>query len=102
MSWKKEVKSWGIILGIGALLYFTGWMTTIVGDLQSIVLATGCVTPDTTRASPVSPAFDKQEIFTSLEVKFTQMKNYKGKTSSTNLWPAWSPPRRAEMPHIVE
>src|SRR5690606_12431292 len=100
MSWKKEVKSWGIILGIGALLYFTGWMTPIVGGLQSIVLATGFVKPDTKEAGPVSPAFDYQGIFTSLEGNSIELKNYKGKTLFINLWATWCPPCRAEMAHI--
>lgn len=86
------MKSWGIILGIGALLYFTGWMTPIVGGLQSIVLATGFVKPDTKEAGPVSPAFDYQGIFTSLEGNSIELKNYKGKTLFINLWATWCPP----------
>src|SRR5690606_31287171 len=102
MSWKKEVKSWGIILGIGALLYFTGWMTPIVGGLQSIVLATGFVKPDTKEAGPVSPAFDYQGIFTSLEGNFIELKNYKGKTLFFILLATWCRPCSAEMQHIEE
>ena len=41
MHWKKELKSWGLILSVFAFLYFTGLITPIMGGLQPLLLATG-------------------------------------------------------------
>ena len=35
MSWKKELSSWGILLGLVAFLYFSGLLPIIQGALQS-------------------------------------------------------------------
>jgi thiol-disulfide isomerase/thioredoxin len=99
MNWKKEIKGWGIILGVFAILYFTGWITPVMGGLQSLVLATGIFTPDTA-TSPIAADFDYQGVFTTVSGEQVRLYDYRGKTLFINLWATWCPPCRAEMPHI--
>src|SRR5690606_25216154 len=101
MNWKKEIRSWGIMLSVFAILYFTGWITPLMGDLQSLVLATGIFKPDIEAAPSVSN-FNYQGLFTSVNGEPVNLNSYKGKTLFINLWATWCPPCRAEMPHIAE
>ena len=100
MNWKKEIKSWGIILAVFALLYFTGWITPIMGGLQSLILATGLIKPDTESTLPVPDVFDYAGGFTDVHGTRIDLKDYRGKALFINLWATWCPPCRAEMPHI--
>lgn len=102
MNWKKEIKSWGIILAVFALLYFTGWITPIMGGLQSLVLASGLIKPNTERPLPVSDKFDYSGRFTDIHGIRIDLNDFRGKTLFINLWATWCPPCRAEMPHISE
>ena len=89
------------MLGVLALLYFTGWITPVMGGLQSLVLATGIFKPDIEAAPSVSD-FDYSGLFTSVNGEPVNLNRYKGKTLFINLWATWCPPCRAEMPHIAE
>ena len=99
MNWKKEIRSWGIMLSVLAVLYFTGWITPLMGGLQSLVLATGIFQPDVEAAPPVAD-FDYNGLVPSMEGEPVHLSGYKGKTLFINLWATWCPPCRAEMPHI--
>src|SRR5690606_37656917 len=101
MNWKKEIRSWGIMLSVLAVLYFTGWITPLRGGLQSLVLATGIYKPDIEAAPPVAD-IDYNGRFTSVNDEAVSISSYKGKTLFINLWATWCPPCRAEMPHIAE
>ena len=101
MNWKKEIKGWGIMLSVLAILYFTGWITPVMGGLQSLVLATGIFKPDIETTTSV-PNFDYNGLFTSVNGEPVNLDSYKGKTLFINLWATWCPPCRAEMPHISE
>lgn len=101
MNWKKEIRGWAIMLGLLAVLYFTGWITPVMGGLQSLVLATGIFKPDI-EATPSVPNFDYDGLFTSVNGELVNLNSYKGKTLFINLWATWCPPCRAEMPHIEE
>lgn len=101
MNWKKEIKGWGIMLAVLVGLYFTGWITPLMGGLQSLVLATGIFTPDT-ESPPALTDFDYHGLFTTIHGEPIHLNNYKGKTLFINLWATWCPPCRAEMPHIDE
>lgn len=102
MNWKKEVKSWGIILGVFALLYFTGWMNPILGGVQSLLLSTGLQKPHIVLDNKEKQKFDFDGQFLDLEGDRVGLSQYKGKTIFINLWATWCPPCRAEMPHISE
>ncbi|EOZ95613.1 thiol-disulfide oxidoreductase [Indibacter alkaliphilus LW1] len=102
MDWKKEIKSWGIILAAFAFLYFTGLITPIMGGLQSLLLSTGLIKPKITLVDKTNKTFDYNGRFQDLDGNPVSLADYKGKTVFINLWATWCPPCRAEMPHISE
>lgn len=101
MNWKKEIKSWSVILGVFALLYVMGWYAPIVGKIQSIILSTGLIKPNVEKRYEVGNDFDYSVKFTDLEGNLVDMQNFRDKTVFINLWATWCPPCRAEMPHIA-
>ncbi len=101
-DWKKELKSWGLILSVFAFLYFTGLITPIMGGLQSLLLATGIKKPKITLVNKETQTFDYSGRFVDMEGKPVNLSDFKGKTVFINLWATWCPPCRAEMPHIED
>lgn len=77
-----------------------GWHTAIIGKIQSAVLATGLIKPDTETHTEDGQNFDYAIKFKDLNGKLIDMENFRGKTIFINLWATWCPPCRAEMPHI--
>lgn len=102
MDWKKELKSWGLILSVFAFLYFTGLITPIMGGLQSLLLATGIKKPKITLVNKENQTFDYAGRFVDMEGNAINLADYRGKTVFINLWATWCPPCRAEMPHIED
>jgi thiol-disulfide isomerase/thioredoxin len=102
MDWKKEIKSWGLILSLFALVYFTGLLPVIQGAIQSVFLSTGLITPKLERVDLTELDFDYQGRFLDFEGKQIDLQSYRGKTLFINLWASWCGPCRAEMPHISE
>ena len=102
IDWKKEIKSWGLILSLFALLYFTGMLPVIQGAIQSVFLYTGLITPGLDRVDLTEQNFDYQGRFLNFEGKQIDLESYRGKTLFINLWASWCGPCRAEMPHISE
>ncbi|RZS96859.1 TlpA family protein disulfide reductase [Cecembia calidifontis] len=100
IDWKKELKSWGIMLAVFAFLYFTGLITPIMGGVQSLLLATGIKKPKITLVDKSNTQFDYQGAFLDMEGNRVILEEYRGKTVFINLWATWCPPCRAEMPHI--
>ncbi|AFL84880.1 thiol-disulfide isomerase-like thioredoxin [Belliella baltica DSM 15883] len=101
-DWKKELKSWGLMLSVFAFLYFTGLMTPIMGGIQSVLLSTGLIKPKITLVNKENLDFDYRGTFTTPEGSIIDLEAYRGKTVFINLWATWCPPCRAEMPHISE
>ncbi len=102
MDWKKEIKSWGLILAVFGLLYFTGLITPILGGIQSALLATGLIKPKITVVNKENLDFDYRGKFLDLEGHSVSLEDYRGKTIFINLWATWCPPCIAEMPHISD
>ncbi|EAZ79566.1 TlpA family protein disulfide reductase [Algoriphagus machipongonensis] len=102
MDWKKEIKSWGIMLSIVAFLYFTGLLPVIMGGVQSVLLSTGLIKPKIEVPNLVDQSFDYRGQFMDFEGNVIDLEDYKGKTLFINLWASWCGPCRAEMPHISE
>ncbi|MFT4855562.1 MAG: thiol-disulfide isomerase/thioredoxin [Algoriphagus sp.] len=102
IDWKKEIKSWGLILSLFALVYFTGLLPVIQGAIQSVFLSTGLITPKLERVDLTELDFDYQGRFLDFEGREIDLESYKGKTLFINLWASWCGPCRAEMPHISE
>lgn len=100
IDWKKELKSWGIMLAVFAFLYFTGLITPIMGGVQSVLLATGIKKPKVTLVNKEKEQFSYAGVFTDALGQVVQLEDYEGKAVFINLWATWCPPCRAEMPHI--
>ncbi len=102
MDWKKEFKSWGLILAFFAFLYFTGLLPVIQGGLQSVLLSTGLMKPKIEIPDLTNQKFDYRGQFKDFEGNIIDLQDYRGKTVFINLWASWCGPCRAEMPHISE
>nr|WP_091694461.1 TlpA disulfide reductase family protein [Algoriphagus locisalis] len=102
MDWKKEIKSWGIMLSIVAFFYFTGLLPVIIGGLQSVLLSTGLIKPKIEIPDLTDQEFDYRGRFQTFDGEQINLESYRGKTLFINLWASWCGPCRAEMPHISE
>lgn len=102
IDWKKEIKSWGIMLSVVAFLYFTGLLPVIIGGLQSVILSTGLIKPKLEIPDLTDQQFDYRGKFLTFDGEQIDLESYRGKTLFINLWASWCGPCRAEMPHISE
>ncbi|TDQ19432.1 thiol-disulfide isomerase/thioredoxin [Algoriphagus boseongensis] len=102
MDWKKEIKSWGLILAFFALLYFTGLLPVIQGGIQSVFLATGLIKPKLEIPDLTNQQFDYRGQFKDMDGNLVDLQDYRGKVVFINIWASWCGPCRAEMPHISE
>ncbi|MEP1955047.1 MAG: TlpA disulfide reductase family protein, partial [Algoriphagus sp.] len=102
IDWKKEIKSWGIMLSAVAFLYFTGLLPVVIGGLQSVLLSTGLIKPQIEIPDLTDQQFDYRGKFMTFDGQQLNLESYQGKTLFINLWASWCGPCRAEMPHISE
>ncbi len=98
-SLKKELYQWGIFAAIAGILYFTGYHTEVIGRLQSVLLYTGLMQPDTEVSASSREAYYNMPLV-SLDGDRTSLEAFKGKTIFLNFWATWCPPCIAEMPNI--
>jgi thiol-disulfide isomerase/thioredoxin len=99
-SLKKEFIQWGIIFMIGAGLYATGYHTEVIGKLQSVLLYTGILQPDTSESVVHGSKADYNMPLLTINGEETSLEEFKGKTVFINFWATWCPPCIAEMPNI--
>lgn len=99
-SRKREMIEWTVLITAGAILYFTGLHTEVIGQVQRIVLATGIITPDVEESSETKASYDFQ--LTDLEGNEVDFSSFRGKTVFLNFWATWCPPCIAEMPDIQD
>ncbi|MEX0846010.1 MAG: TlpA disulfide reductase family protein [Balneolaceae bacterium] len=99
-TFKKELIQWSIIFVIGAGLYATGYHTEVIGKLQSVLLYTGILQPDTNESVMHGARADYNMPLLTLDGERTSLSEFEGKTIFMNLWATWCPPCIAEMPNI--
>ncbi len=95
----KELREW-IVLGIvGGGLYFTGYHTEVIGQIQRVLIMTGALQPDLEQEVLQSKA-EFSLSFKDVNGVELQLSDYRGKTIFLNFWATWCPPCIAEMPDI--
>ncbi|WP_040516897.1 TlpA family protein disulfide reductase [Gracilimonas tropica] len=99
-SLKKELIQWGIIFLIGAGLYGTGYHTEVIGKLQSVLLYTGILQPDTDESIMHGNRADYNMPLLTINGEEASLSEFEGKTIFMNFWATWCPPCIAEMPNI--
>ncbi|MCC5931620.1 MAG: TlpA family protein disulfide reductase [Cyclobacteriaceae bacterium] len=95
---RRELIEWSAIIGIFALLFFTGLHTTVIGSIQRIVLFTGILQPNTQPESSTPASYAM--ILQNTDGEFINMEDFKNKVVFMNIWATWCPPCIAEMPDI--
>jgi thiol-disulfide isomerase/thioredoxin len=96
-------QKWVVILGVIAMLYFSGWHKEVIGKLQQAVLATGLINPEVNeRYNSEMKFFSGDMILESASGEQTALSQMRGKVLFINFWASWCPPCIAEMPGINE
>jgi thiol-disulfide isomerase/thioredoxin len=94
---KKELIEYGVLIGIVAVLFVTGWYKDVAGFLQRGLLETGLMKPtisEETRAA----SYDFQLV--TMGGRTVNFDEFEGKIVFMNFWATWCPPCIAEMPDI--
>lgn len=99
-SLKKEITQWTFIILIGAALYASGYHTEVIGRLQSVLLYTGILHPDTDASIMHGKRAEYNLLLLTVDGEQHYLSEFKGKTIFMNLWATWCPPCIAEMPNI--
>lgn len=99
-SLKKEITQWVFIFLIGAALYASGYHTEVIGRLQSVLLYTGIMQPDTDESIMHGQRAEYNMPLLTIDGDRIYLSEFEGKTIFMNLWATWCPPCIAEMPNI--
>ena len=101
-SIKREMIEIGVILGIGAILYFTGLHTEVLGGMQRLFLKIGLGEAQTEVIEEGQDRATYNFNLATLDGEVISFEDFKGKTIFLNIWATWCPPCIAEMPDIHE
>ena len=97
---KREIIEWAILITVGGALYFTGYHTEVIGQLQRGLLATGLMQPDLDQDKQQLPNYALNLKFKNREGKILTLRDFANKPVFLNFWATWCPPCIAEMPDI--
>jgi len=114
ISFLRRVPGWFIWVLVLGSLYFSGWHTEVIGQVQRIILATGLIKPKIEQVNKPTPAGPNPESnsaaalpwasynfsLRTLAGEIVPMESLKGKVVFMNFWATWCPPCIAEMPNI--
>lgn len=99
-SLKKEITQWIFIILIGAALYTSGYHTEVIGRIQSVLLYTGILQPDTDPSIIHGQKAEYNMPLLTIDGEQIYLSEFEGKTIFMNFWATWCPPCIAEMPNI--
>lgn len=99
-SLKKEITQWIFIILIGASLYTSGYHTEVIGRIQSVLLYTGILQPDTDPSIIHGQKAEYNMPLLTIDGEQIYLSEFEGKTIFMNFWATWCPPCIAEMPNI--
>lgn len=99
-SLKKEITQWIFIFLIGGALYASGYHTEVIGKIQSVLLYTGILQPDTESSIMHGERAEYSMPLLTIDGDRIYLSEFEGKTIFMNLWATWCPPCIAEMPNI--
>ena len=83
-------------------MYATGYHTEVIGKLQSALLYTGILQPDTNESIAHGTQADYNMPLLTIDGNQTSLSEFEGKTIFMNFWATWCPPCIAEMPNIQQ
>lgn len=96
----KELRDWTILAVVAGGLYYTGYHTEVIGQIQRVLIMTGLLQPDLDVPEADYQLADYDLQFVDSSGRSLQLADYRGKTIFLNFWATWCPPCIAEMPDI--
>ena len=102
-SKKKNLIEWGAIIGVIAILYFTGLHTQVIGTMQKGLLWTGLMDANPAEVNRDGPFLSEQDyrfIMATADDETLTLNDMRGSVIFVNIWASWCPPCIAEMPTI--
>ncbi len=99
-TFKRNLAEWGVMIGVVAILYFTGLYSAVIGKVQQAFLLTGFFQPEINIPVSKQQNADYNLSLIGFDDRLVNLSELQGKTIFLNFWASWCPPCRAEMPTI--